>query len=276
MAITRRRSITGNWRWYLDREPGSEIVTRGSVIYSASVVAWGRGLTTRAPDKGLYVKEVTLSRAADTWMLMFDGSQALVRVWVNDHFCGVLNPRDPFVNLTDHVGSGETATISLYVERWHGEAAGEVTLLEGRRATNWSVSGGGEQALWSFATQAARHATARSLPYRLAAGGVAWLFGGLGHLVATGESWTLHCTGRNAKVTAFLNGRGVGRIWLPSAGRPPMRGGNNDALYLPAPWFQQTENLMAFLVEAVEHDEDAEIVEVVARRRPSIVIDSSR
>jgi hypothetical protein len=66
----------------------------------------------------------------------------------------------------------------------------------------------------------------------------------------------------------------VGRIWLPSAGRPPMRGGNNDALYLPAPWFLPTENLVVLLVEAVAPDEDAEIGEVVAQYQPAIMIGS--
>jgi len=145
-----------------------------------------------------------------------------------------------------------------------------VTLLEGRRATNWSLSGGNEQALWSAATQAVVQASASSLPYQLAPGGVAWLFAQVDELADAGDSWTAHCAGRNVKLTAFFNGYGVGRVWLPSAGRPPMRGGKNDAFYLPEPWFQPTENLLAVLVEAVDPAEAAEIGEVIVRRRPAI------
>jgi beta-galactosidase len=240
------------------------------------VVAWGGWQTTRTPDKGLYFKEVTLSSQADTWVLMFDGLQALVRVWVNDQPCSVVNPRNPFVDISEYVSAGGVARIALHIERWHAEAAGQIALLEGRHATDWSLSGGGEQALWSSATQAVEHASVRRLPYHLAAGGAAWLFAEVDQLAATGDSWTLHCVGRNAKLTAFFNGHGVGRVWLPSAGRPPMRGGNNDALYLPAPWFLPTGNRLAVLVEAVEHGAGAEIGEVIAQRRPSIPIVAGR
>ena len=47
-----------------------------------------------------------------------------------------------------------------------------------------------------------------------------------------------------------------------------MRGGNNDALYLPAPWFQPAGNRLAILVEAIERAEDAEIDEVIVQSRP--------
>jgi beta-galactosidase len=267
-AITSSRAITSNWRWYPGVEPGPVVPSSDPAAYGAPVVAWGGGLTTRSPDKGLYVKDMTVSSAADTWVLKFDGIQALVRVWVNDHPCGVVNPQNPFVNLTEHVRPGGVARLALHIERWHAEAAGQVTLLEGRRATNWSLSGGGEQALWFAATQAVEHGRASKVPYRLASGRVAWLFATVDQLAATGESWIVRCAGRNAKLTAFFNGHGVGRLWLASAGRPQMRGGNNDALYLPAPWFQPAGNLLAILVEAVAHDEDAEIGEVVAQPQP--------
>jgi beta-galactosidase len=271
-AITSSRSISGNWRWYPGLEPGTPLPPSDPGVYSAPVIAWGGWQTTRIPDKGLYVKEVRLSPAADSWVLQFAGTEALVQVWVNDRPCGLVNRLNPFVNLTEHVRPGALATITLAIERWHGESAGKVTLLEGRRATNWSLRGGGEQELWSAATQAAGLAGVAGLPYRLPAGGVAWLFATVDELAADGESWTLHLDGRNAKLTAFFNGHGAGRIWLPSAGRPPLRGGNNNALYLPAPWFQQGANLLALLVEAVTQDEDAEISAAVAQCRPVLTM----
>jgi beta-galactosidase len=273
-AITSRRPISENWRWYQGIEPGM-LPAHDPNTYSAPLVAWGKGLTTRAPERSLYRKEVQLSPAADTWILNFAAIAAVVRVWVNNQPCGIVNPRDPFVDLTAHVGPGGTALITLEIERWHGEGAGEVILLEGRRATDWTVRGGGELELWSAACLAASDAEASGLPYRLASGGVAWLFAAVDHLGASGASWTLHFSGCNAKLTAFFNSHGVGRIWLPSAGRPAMRGGNSDALYLPAPWFQPGENLLALLVEAVAQDEDAEIVSVAVQRKPVHMSDSS-
>jgi beta-galactosidase len=90
-------------------------------------------------------------------------------------------------------------------------------------------------------------------------------------LAAGRASWTLHPTGCNAKVTAFFNGRGVGRLWLPSAEQPPMRGGHNNALYLPAPWFQPRDNLVALLIEAIDLHDAAVLERVVAQQQPNFV-----
>lgn len=263
-AITNRRPLTSNWRWQPNEEPGPVTM----VDAAAPVVAWGSWQTTKMPDRGAYVKTITLSLTADTWVLQFTGLQALVRVWINAQPCGVVSPRNPFVDLTPHGQPGERATITLDLERWHMEAAGQVTLLEGRRATDWSLGGADEERLWSAATQTVDQGHVATLPYRLTPGGIAWLFARVDQLAATGASWTLHPTGRNAKVTAFFNGYGVGRLWLPSAGQPSMRGGHNDALYLPAPWFQPQTNLVALLIEAIDQAEAAEISEVLAQRRP--------
>lgn len=266
-AVTSQRAISSNWLWYPGVEPGAPIPPPEQRSYSAPVVAWGSGQTARTPDKSLYLKQVALSPSADTWVLRFKGLQALVRVWVNDQPCGIVSPRDPYVDITAYVSPGGIASIALHVERWHSEPAGQVTLLEGRRATNWSVCGGGEALLWSAASQVAAQGSASAVPYRLAPGGVAWLFTTVDQLA--GDSWTMHYAGQNAKLTAFFNGHGVGRIWLPSAGRPQLRGGDSQVLYLPAPWFQPADNLVAILVEAIDRDQDAEITEVVVRRQSS-------
>jgi beta-galactosidase len=65
---------------------------------------------------------------------------------------------------------------------------------------------------------------------------------------------------QNAKLSAFLNGRLVRRLWLPcDTLRPSLRGGADDRFYLPAPWFEEGENRLALLVEAVEMGGEAEI-----------------
>ena len=43
------------------------------------------------------------------------------------------------------------------------------------------------------------------------------------------------------------------RRWPPcDTLRPSLRGGADDRLYLPAPWFEEGEKRLALLVEAVE------------------------
>ncbi|MCB0138250.1 MAG: hypothetical protein KDD75_24330, partial [Caldilineaceae bacterium] len=85
-------------------------------------------------------------------MLQFTGLQALVRIWVDDRPCGVVNPRNPFVDLTPHGQPGAVVTLTLHLERWHSEPAGQLTLLEGRRATGWSLCSADEGTLWAAAT----------------------------------------------------------------------------------------------------------------------------
>lgn len=58
--------------------------------------------------------------------------------------------------------------------------------------------------------------------------------------------------GRDAKVLVLLNGRVIGRLWLPMDNlRPTFKGGDDRFLYLPGEFFKE-ENQLVLLVEAMK------------------------
>jgi beta-galactosidase len=259
-AVLRERRLNPNWRWY----PGASnnaLTLEGR--RHAAIVGWGRWMSTDQPESGCYVKRVPLAADADAWILYFAGLQALVRVAVDGHDFGVINPLDPYVDISDAVRPGQAATIALYIERWQRQPAGDVVLLEGRRATRWSVSGGAEQALWAALERRLPRARATELPYRLEPGQLGWLIADVSELAALGGCWIASCAGHNVKVTALLGGRVVGRLWLPgTSGRPAIVGGDPSVAYLPEPWLDGASVRLALLVEAVERDAPGELSEV--------------
>ncbi len=261
-AVTRERALGSNWQWH--PAGGTQSTSRYSGNeYAAPIVPWGRWLTNDQPEVGVYVKTVALSPEANSWVLHFTGLQALVHVAVNDQSCGVVNPLTPYVDISHCLQPGQPATIALSIERWHRQPAGDVTLLEGRRATDWWVAGAGEAELWAAAERWLPDAHGLTMPFGLRTGATGWLFGDVGALAALGGSWLVRCLGRNAKVTAWFNGHVVGRLWLLSSSRPVLVGGAPDMLYLPAPWFQPTDNLLALLVEGVEYGEAGEVTDLL-------------
>ncbi len=260
-AVLRERRLQTNWRWYpgpLEHDFAASLPDRRY----AAIVGWGGWMSADQPEAGYYVKTVSLAADADAWTLHFAGLQALVHVVVDGQDCGVVNPLDPFVDISHAVAPGRTVRIALHVERWQRQPVGELVLLEGRRATGWSVAGGAEAEIWAAERRSAS-AERAALPYRLEPGQLGWLLADVSALA--GGSWVAACAGSNIKVTALLNGRVVGRIWLPSAGRPAITGGDPNVAYLPAPWLGGAGDRLALLVEAVERDGPGELSEVVFR-----------
>jgi beta-galactosidase len=182
---------------------------------------------------------------------------------VNGVDMGVVNPYTPFVRISSQVVPGESLDVAIFTEQSYSEPGGIVFLLEGTSATNWWIGGGGESDFVSAAAEALSQGRPTSFPVHLAAGGVNWIFGRLPDLQTC---QTLTVAGQHVKITAFFNERIVGRLWLPSGDlRPEMKGGMADnRVYLPGPWFQKTDNRLAFYVEAV--GEQAEIAEMMIER----------
>jgi hypothetical protein len=49
--------------------------------------------------------------------------------------------------------------------------------------------------------------------------------------------------GEGLRVTAWLGGECLGRLWTAGAARPPFSGGDPDRLWLPAAWAAQASRL---------------------------------
>ncbi|MFI6321668.1 beta-galactosidase [Nonomuraea sp. NPDC050556] len=226
----------------------------------APLTGWGGWITAQQPAKARYFAEFRAALDADSWVLRLDGLAAQVEVTVNGVPFGLVNPHDPFVDVTTAVEPGGTATIELALTRWHGAEAGEVTLLEGRRATGWTAAFAEEPELWTASLKG--DATALELPVELPPGEVRWI-----HVEAdplAGRTWTVFCAGADLKLTAFFNGRLVGRLWLPGDTRPVMAGGDADRFTLPEPWFDGAGNRLSLLAEAVHAERPGTLTQIKA------------
>ena len=55
------------------------------------------------------------------------------------------------------------------------------------------------------------------------------------------------------KLTVFFGQQLVGRLWTEGGvSRPMLTGGSQDSFYLPGAWFQEGDNTLSVLLEAVE------------------------
>lgn len=248
------------------------------------VCAWGNWITARRPHESRYVIERPADEHADTWVLRVEGLRALVEVTVNGIGFGPVNPHAPYIDITSALRPGGPARIELTLHRRHGEDAGRVTLLEGRRVTGWSAAFAEEPGLWSAAlrslgaldapgsveAQTAGDGSGSSavltagdgpgvaeFPVRLAPGELRWLHADVADLA--GDTWTAVFAGANLKLTALFNGHLVGRLWLPGGTRPQLGGGAPDRLTLPACWFAGAGDRLVLLAEAVHPEEPGEL-----------------
>jgi len=263
VAVTRHQDISHNWH-YQHLDTGQPAQPSGECS-GLPLVGWGGWLSTRRPNAGCYHKRILAARDADRWVLYFQGLEAQAEASANGGPSLPINPLNPYADISPWVQAGQPINLMLYLEQSHGRSAGRVFLLEGRAATDWWVAGAGEAELWAAAVEAQSQATCAGLPYRLPPGDVTWLLAELDEVEGRPGGWAVSCQGRNAKVSAFLNGRLVGRLWLPSATRPRLVGGVDDRLFLPGPWWRQAANRLALLVEAIAANEPAEITQVTFR-----------
>ncbi len=261
--VTARYDLSKNWRFLPVNQIGPESI---EVCLQQNperwiVLDWASWMTAQHPHRACFRKQFSASKQANSWTLHFPNIQCQAQIYVNGQDFGMINPHNPYVNISALVRPGEVFDLAIFTEQAYDNPGGTVLLLEGTRVKDWWIGGANEADFVSAATTATVAAMPDALPFRLPAGNVSWLCGALPDLKAC---HTLAFSGQNAKITVIFNGRLVGRIWLPSGVlRPAMKGGMADnRVYLPGPWFATGENHLACYVEAVVLGEDAEITGV--------------
>lgn len=261
-AVTAQRDVSKNWRFapVVSAEQAQQLLQPSCDVSHWILVDWANWLTARQPQKGVFRKIVTLSAEANSWTLFFPGLQSLAEVFVNGKSLGVINPHTPYLDVSSEVRPGQIVEVGIYLEKFYRAAGGKLTLFEGISAHDWWIAGSGETELAALALDARSRAATTELPLRLPTGDVRWIYG---DLPALKGCWTIRFVGRNVKISAFFNGKLVGRIWLPTEPiRPRMAGGADDVVYLPGPWFKNQDNSLALLVESVKLGEEAEVTSI--------------
>lgn len=264
-AVTEIRDLSGNWR-YAPADPAASSEHPDEVFgapVSRPIVGFGGWLSARRFSREWFARSFAASADSDAWALQFAGLEGTAAVYVNGRAAGTAQPLDAIVDITPFVMAGEAVEVAILLERHLGRSAGRIKLLEGSEAVNWRLTGSGESELAAHAARSKPNAASAALPVTLQPGGMAWLYGELSRLQQAGEGCRIIIDGGYAKVTAFLDGRLIARLWTEGGeARPPVTGGSQNSFYLPRPWLQGESGRpaeLAFLLEAVDTGHPAEL-----------------
>lgn len=254
-AITEVRDLSRNWSVYR----AADRILRKELIESPDSSMWpivnfGGWMSPDHPAFEYYRKTFRASEAADSWTLHFQGIQSLARLFVNGKEIGEVHPFDPYFNISEHVTAGQSVELTVFVERVLGLPSGQVYLYEGQEADNFAVYAAEEEALLEHAESLRSQSGTTEFPISLEPGETAWLYATTVNSEA-GKGWRAKISGTSLKMTVFLEGRIVGRLWLPSqTSRPVMSGGSPDSFYLPGAWYEGGEGSLTILLEAVDQE----------------------
>jgi beta-galactosidase len=264
IAVTDILKLNSNWR-FKEVRSSNEHPSYTHISCDTKgwpLISWGSWMTEHHPSYGYYKKSFHSSTDSNSWILHLPGIKSLVTVFINGNEAGKVNPLNPYIDLTQWVRAGEETQLTLFLETYYGLSAGTVQLYEGLKAVDWELTSADEADLWNHAVKAKSLAASTDLPVELVSGSSAWLFGNLDVIDST-SCWKVLCSGSNSKLTLFLNGRLIGRIWNPSkASRPQMRGGNDQLTFIPGPWIHKEGNTFAILLESTEQGEAGIIEEI--------------
>lgn len=251
--VTKQHELSRNWSVYraADRAIRPELTAEVDRKLWP-VVNLGGWLSPDHPAFEYYRKSFTPGENADSWTLHFEGMQSMAKVFVDGNLAGEVHPFDPYLDLSSYLTAGQQAELAIFLERVIGLPAGRrAVMYEGVKATGWNISGAEEPELSAHAEAARSQSRDVQLPLLLEPGQTAWLYGTAAN-PENGKGWRAVISGSGLKLTVFLEGRMVGRIWTPcEEGRPVITGGSPQSVYLPGVWFEK-EGSVAILLEAVD------------------------
>ena len=215
--------------------------------------AWN---TTRMPLIARYQIVWTLQPGSDACALWMEKAEAETAVYVDGTLAGVLNPMDPWIELSAWCKPGQTHTISLLCRKRHwAEPAGTPHLYHMTRLVP-DILGFTDADLESvFPAGALPGADGKMTALngmRLSAGETVQVQVSLDGV--SPECRYLYLDMKDMKATALFNGRLIGRVLGEGAGRPDMAGGVANRLYLPGPWHRPSGNLLTLILEGLGVD----------------------
>ncbi|WP_438349046.1 beta-galactosidase [Paenibacillus sp. FA6] len=242
---------------------GTSFPEESGQLNDCGVIDWGSWIYTGEVETGLYSKKLTpLADDKRRWIIHFKGNRVRTVIFVDKQFVGEVNLMDPYLDLTPYIVPGKTVEITLYLERKYREPAGLLYLIKGVQLTDWKISNAQEKKLWRSAGESLGISNKLKWPLMMTPGEVVWLQSEWKEETTCNDRM-MQVIGKNAKVTAFYNGRIVGRIWLPCSGfRPEMTGGSQENIYFPGSWLEKDINRISLLVEAIQLGVDAVIESV--------------
>ncbi len=242
------QELETNWFFsYNEGEtPETLHVPQRAIETVVSVNSWN---STRTPLRAIYRKTVHLDENCDSFVLEIRGPSAETVVYVDGQRAGLVNPLDPFVDLSDFLTGKTTAELELcVVKRDWGERVGVPVLYSGRKIQKCEFSMLPEEAVTKAIGQLTFTKGGEKLPVQIPCGSISAFRVYPG--VKLSESIYVRVSGKNILVSAWAEDKLLGRL-LQWDGSPTMCG-EKEILYLPASY--RGNNDLRFLVAALDHD----------------------
>ncbi len=256
-SIQEHENLTPNW-FYQDRAqaPAVDIDPSWPMLY------FGGWSTTDEPAQGVYYRDLTPSSSFDIQILHFPGLQVNARVFIAGQLVGVVNPFNPFIDVSSRLRGRKTARLAIVLGQPFRRPSGEVVLYQGNAIQGWELVGWGEAELSALAGSPVPQIESVKFPLTLPRGEMAWLHADLPLEIDWEQGWGLQLAGQGIKLSAWVGSRLVGRIWLPSEMRPLMTGGAYDRLVLPSAWLREAGGKVHLLLESVSNQPFGELNEI--------------
>lgn len=250
-------NLTSNWFYHhRAQNPANEPAPEWPLLN------FGGWSTTDEPSQGVYYRNVDFIHTLDTRVLHFPGLQVRAEVYLDGRSAGVVNPLNPFLDISHLSREGVPALIAVAVDQHFRRPTGEALLYQGASLSGWELSGWGESGLAGMAEKYKKVSEPIKLPFSLGKGEMAWLYADIPLSADWNRRWGLQLVGQGLKVSAWIGNHLTGRLWLPSLVRPRMTGGADDRMVLPTSWLQEAHGSLHMLLESVDDHRNGELREL--------------
>ncbi|MFC3808938.1 beta-galactosidase [Terrabacter sp. MAHUQ-38] len=224
-AVRDARDITALWR----------VVPEGQWAGSpAPIRSLGGWSSTRVGAPITYERDLGLDQLVDH-VLRLEGLREPALVRVDSGATRAVTAEDPWLLMPAGTGSRVTVTVPHDPSR----RPLRPQLLQVTPVHGWSCAVEPDTVLTRYAARLDEDGAVVDLPLTLEPGTELWLDVDVpalpdGHVIAV--------DGEDLRVTAWLGGECLGRLWT-GPGRPPFTGGDPDRLWLPAAWTTHASRL---------------------------------
>lgn len=256
-VINKIEEISEDWYYIKNEHPENACTLLSEQDRYCPRIRFGSYNNPEQPQYGVYKKRIRPKKESNALILMLIGLNSHGTLYIDGTLAKVLQPFDSSVSL-DLVSGKEEFELAIYYEQKTIQESIELKLwlYEGYRVQNLSCRGADEQQLASYIEE--KHAVIadgnlidRLQGEKLIPGTMTLYRTSFNISLPPSKSLQFSVSGRDAKLLVMLNGKMIGRLWLPSEQeRPIFKGGNETLLYLPKSYLR-VENHLDLLVEAM-------------------------
>ncbi|HEX2144976.1 MAG TPA: beta-galactosidase [Glycomyces sp.] len=234
LAIGSQRGLGRVWSVVASEDVGSLWTVDGGEQWAgdpAPVRTLGGWSSTRIGRPSTYRRTLPVDGTSH-YALHLAGLAAPCEVAV-DGTARIVNPNDPWL----HLAPGEGRDLAVTLPHWPGTVDG-AALLRLEPVRDWQVEPQPDHAILELSQKDCAKA-ALVLPFEVEPGDEAWL-----DLNVPSGGVSLRFEGEQMRVSAFLGGELLGRVWLDDAARPRFTGGDPGRLWIPGSWNTGTVRLL--------------------------------